>query len=249
MADPVFYGKPLRFNPNDHRYYWDGKPVPSVTTIINRLSKPLLIQWAADCAVKYIREAVDDSGLVSFSDALYERARKAHETIRDTAGDIGTAVHQYARAALTGKPEPRDLPPGAIEACAAFWLWVERHRIEPIAVERRVFSRRHMYAGTCDFFGRINGMLSVLDFKTGKGVYDEAWWQTSGYELALCEELPIEEPVIRWIVHLDKNTGECTAHMRDVADGVLDMQVWRSLVELDKALRTARKHPQPKKAA
>jgi hypothetical protein len=245
----MFYGKPLTFNPKSHRYTWDGKPVPSVTTIISRLNKPLLVQWAANCAVEHIMHGIGArEGAVPLPQLL-EEARKAHLTKKEDAADIGTAVHKYAQAALTGKPEPRDLPPGAIEACAAFWKWVEQHKIEPIAVERRVMSREHMYAGTCDFYGYIDDRLSVLDFKTGNGIYDEAWWQTSGYELALSEEGVSRGPVNRWIVHLNKETGECVTHCRLARsdDWNQDRNVWLSLLALDKALRIARKHPQPAK--
>jgi hypothetical protein len=251
----MFYGKPLTFNEKRHMYFWDGKHVPSVTTIISRLNKPLLIQWAANCAVEHIVQGIGaKEGAVPLPQLL-EEARKAHLTKKEDAADIGTAVHKYAQAALTGKPEPRDLPPGAIEACAAFWKWVEQHRIEPVAVERRVMSREHMYAGTCDFYGYIDDRLSVLDFKTGNGIYDEAWWQTSGYSEALIEEhtdyqnhrVLIDIP-IRWIVHLNKTTGQCEVYCRESFDDWnQDRNVWLSLLALDKALRIARKHPQPAK--
>lgn len=251
----MLYGKPLTFNPGSHRYYWDGKPVPSVTTIINRLGKgDALVQWAANCAADYILEQTsawpDGYRLSQGTIAnLCQEARTAHRAKKDAAADIGTRVHEYAKLILQGKSPPEPLDGPAQKAIEAFWRWVEGHKIRPIAVERRVLSARHLYAGTTDFFGDIDGRLSVLDFKTGRGVYDEAWWQTSAYLLALDEELQLAEIPARWIVHLNKETGEMTAHMRGMEDHEHDMAVWRHLVSLDKALRAARKHPQPKRAA
>jgi hypothetical protein len=256
VTDPVFYGKPLTFNEKRHMYFWGGKHLPSVTTIISRLDKPLLIQWAANCTADYIRQRADEwpdgyrlsQGTLS---NLCEEARYAHRTIKEDAGDIGTRVHRYARAILEGKSPEEPLDGPAQKAIEAFWQWVEMHRIEPIAVERRVMSESYLYAGTCDFFGHIDGVLSILDFKTGKGVYDEAWWQTSGYEVALAEELGnLPVPAARWIVHLNKESGDCVPHSRTtIEDWQADRAVWLSLVKLDQALRAARKHPQPKRAA
>lgn len=255
VSAPLFYGKPLMFAEKRHMYFWGGQHIPSVTTIIGRLSKPLLIQWAADCAVEHINRAISTGqiGRVDEWEAVLEAARGAHATIRDDAADLGKLVHRYAQHTLDStRPAPDEpLDEAGKKAVGAFWQWVEQHRIEPLAVERRVMSEKHLYAGTCDFFGRIDGVLSVLDFKTSKGVYDEAWWQTAGYEYALAEELGnLPVPLARWIVHLNKETGECTAHCRNtIEDWQQDRTVWLSLVKLDQALRAARKHPQPKKKA
>lgn len=249
----LFYGKPLTFNPRNHRYYWDGQPVPSVTTIINRLGKgDALIQWAANCAVDHIASRINGPDVMLWAldwQTIFNEARKAHTAKKDTAADIGTRVHDYARLILQGQTPPEPLDGPAQKAIEAFWRWVEGHKIEPYAVERRVMSRNGMYAGTTDFYGLIDGRPAVLDFKTGKGVYDEAWWQTSAYVAALEEELKTSIPA-RWVVHLNKETGECMAYSRaDIEDSHQDLNVWRSLLILDKALRAARKHPQAKKAA
>lgn len=255
----LFYGKQLTFNPKNHRYYWDGEPLPSVTTIISRLAKPLLIQWAANCAVEHIRAQLDlrnvvglppQEGAAAF-EAICEEAKKAHAGIRDEAGDVGRTVHDIARAILAGETvfdgRPRDLAPQAVMALVAFERWRAPRKIEPFGLERRIMSRRLRYAGTADFWGLVDGTHTVLDFKTGNGVYDEAWWQTSGYEYALREELGFAGPIRRVIVHLNKSTGECEVHERDSPkDREADGNVWLSLVALDTCLRLARRHKPPR---
>jgi hypothetical protein len=261
MSDPVFYGKPLTFNPRNHRYTWDGQHVPSVTTILWRLDKPALIQWAADCAVEHIRKTPD------FTKIDWEAARKAHATIRDEAGDVGTIVHKYARAVLEAKGDrqaldgltlPLDVAgTQALKAIAAFEAWMQTHKIEPVAVERRVFSQRFMYAGTLDFTGRIDDELSLLDFKTGNDVYDEAWFQMGGYDDALTEEHEWQDifgdsdtpRLAHWIIHLDKNTGEFAAYRRGPEETLAARKVWRALVGLDKCIREMPKMPRTKRAA
>ena len=235
----MFYGKPLTFNPRTHRYTWDGRHVPSVTTILRRLDKPQLVQWAANCAVDHIKAHIESAGTVFEALAVLEEARKAHTVIRYTAGDVGTATHKHAHAVLAGSPVV-DVPladPQAQKAVAAFQQWHSQHRIQPIALERRVMSAELMYAGTCDFYGIIDDEPALLDFKTGNGVYDEAWYQLAGYEYALREEL---NPIARttyWVVHLNKNTGECVTYKRGPDETTKARDVWMYLVHLDKAIR------------
>jgi hypothetical protein len=260
IEHPVFYGQPLVFYPASHRYKWGGQWVPAVTTILNRISKgDALVQWAANCAVNHVVDAIE-TGLDLSDPLIFEDARKAWVTVRDAAANVGTNVHDYARRILSGQSPAEPLEGPEAKAIAAFWKWVESHAIEPYAVEKRIMSAHYMYAGTCDFYGRIDGRLSVLDFKTGNGVYDEFWWQLSAYSLAIDEEKHTDEnrhrtrmgreEHVRWIVHLNKTTGECEVHCRDSdSDAECDLAVWRHLVALDKALRLARKHPQPKRAA
>jgi hypothetical protein len=104
-------------------------------------------------------------------------------------------------------------------------------------LERRVMSRTHLYAGTTDRWGIIDGHQAVLDFKTGGGVYDEAWYQCAGYELALREELKIAEPIWHYVIHLDKSTGKCTPHVRGPEATAAAKEAWLHLVALDKAIR------------
>ena len=218
---PIFYGKPLTFNPKSHRYTLDGQPIPSVTTILGRLNKPALIQWAANCAVDRIKaEAVtpyNDQMVRVVSDGVLEAARTAHATIRDAAGDVGTYVHAYARAALSDDliAGVKPIDPAADRCCDGLENFFADHEFETLGVERKIVSQQYHYAGTCDFYGHIDGKLSVLDFKTGgERIYDEAWLQTSAYELALCEELGLDaDSVWRWVVHINKKTEIGRAHV------------------------------------
>ena len=239
----MFYGKPLLFNPNTHKYTWDGKHVVSVTTILKRLAKPELIDWAANCAVDHIAAAfVRDGFIVKATDddicALLTDARTAHTRIRDKAGDVGTKLHEAVRALLSGDHVRLPLDDQVAKALQAFSEWRLQHRIQPLALERRVFSADMMYAGTTDFWGYIDDELCVLDFKTGgSDIYDETWYQLAGYEAALLEELPTSDRPAHWAVHLNKNTGQCKAYRRGPNETAAARSAWSCLVALDKAIR------------
>jgi hypothetical protein len=239
----MFYGKPLTFNPKSHRYTWDGRHVPSVTTILRRLDKPQLVQWAANCAVDHIKEAGTHdagTGMWEVSAGSLEAARKAHTVIRDKAADVGTLIHDIARTSLGGDEwhgSLSKLTGEAARALQAFTQWRSQHRIQAIALERRVFSAELMYAGTTDFYGYIDDEPCILDFKTGNGVYDEAWYQLAGYETALQEELLLNHHLTHWIVHLGKSTGECRTYRRSPEETAAAHSAWSCLVALDKAIR------------
>lgn len=210
----VIYGKELSFKDTTHRYTWDGRSVPGVTTILGRMAKPALIQWAADMAVEHIeRNAGSHAGELVVSRDLLAGARIAHRTIRDTAADIGTAVHAYADALLTGKPPEASTSEPETLGRKAFDKFLAEHRVEPIATERMVFSLNNWYAGRTDLFAKIDGKKATLDFKTSKAIYVEHWLQATAYDIALDEETG-QGPTIRWVVHLDKATGRFDAQFR-----------------------------------
>lgn len=239
-----FYGKPLEFNAGSHRYFWDGQPLRSVTTILGVIAKPALIQWAANMAVDNIKsECLEVDGGWFVGEVELERARKAHAQKRDAAGDAGSLVHQYAESVLNGSPMQIPADEQVVRGCMAFERFMAEHKLEPKedGIERRIMSKRHMYAGTTDFFGHVDGRLGILDFKTSSGVWDEFWLQTAGYEVALTEELfdGDAEHLWRFLVHLDKTTGEYKLYAREFDAGHRD--AWLSCVALDRAMQTLRK--------
>jgi len=251
----MFYGKPLTYNDARHMYFWDGAHVPSVTTIIRRLDKPGLIQWAADMAVEYIAENV--SAIPDWPQLLIE-ARKAHSRKKDAAADIGTVLHDIAERIQEGKEATLDMVERlpvedqliASNCAIALKEWMAAQRFGEAQLERRVFSRVHMYAGRCDRFGVINDRLAVLDFKSGGAqVYTEAWLQLSAYEVALREELGINEPISHVVVHLNKRTGACTAHVRGPEHTEAAKEAWCRLVAFDAAMRQLPTEAQMRKVA
>lgn len=235
---PIMYGAPLKFHPKLHRYEWQGTPVPGVTSILRRLAKPALIQWAADMACKFIIENCQQpvEGYWTVGAGDLDAARLAHAQMRDAAGSVGKDVHTYAEDLLSGRNVALPEDDTVRRAVSAFGEWRAKHDIEPLALERRVLSKRWFYAGTTDFFGKIDGRMSVLDFKTSSAIYDEMWLQTMAYEIALREELGLDRnaEIVRWIVRLDKKTGKFEAV--DQGYSAAHEDAWLHLVELNKVL-------------
>lgn len=194
----------LTFDERKHAYSYQGTFVPGVTSILRRLDKPALVQWAANMACQFIGENYAPDCDI---DGLLKDAKTAHRKMSKSAADIGSTVHECAEKALSKQVVSLPKDPQARKGFEAFMSWLYAHDIRPIVCERMVFSQRWFYAGTCDFFGHIDGELCVLDFKTSSGLYLEMLLQLAAYQIALEEETG-DRIDAGWIVRLDKKTGK-----------------------------------------
>jgi hypothetical protein len=78
-------------------------------------------------------------------------------------------------------PEPR-LPDAAAWAVESWKDWAQQVALEPLGIERVVACPS--YAGTLDLYARVQGILTVLDWKSGKTIYPEAFLQNVAYRHA-----------------------------------------------------------------
>lgn len=198
----------------------DGTRVPSVTTYLNILSKPALIHWAWEQGV---------AGL-------------DYRKVRDQAGDTGTLVHYLILCALGGEePDlsyytPQDLA-FAASPMNKFNEWRKGKVIEPILLEAPIVSELYSFGGTPDFFGLICGVPTLLDFKTGKEVYQEAFCQVAAYKELLVEYGYCPEAIK--IIRIGKSEDE---GFEERATGNLDNH-WKiflacqQIYELEKQIR------------
>lgn len=206
----IIHGKELNFDEKEHVYTWNEKPVPGVTSILQRLGKPALIPWAAGMASDYWLNAMTSNPSRTDYAVIHKEAKSAHRTFTKAAADAGKNVHSYAESWFKGQDLPKLLTDAAKYGVEAFHKWLDAHHVEVLASERMVFSKEFYYAGTCDFIAKIDGVPGVGDIKTSSGIYPEMLMQTAAYQQALQEEKGFEFPV-RWILRLDKKTGEFEA--------------------------------------
>jgi hypothetical protein len=237
-------------NPKNHRYHVsDTKAAPDgVTTLCNgTIPKFQLIDWAGRTCAQAVRDGclkvLEETGMMPEQTAflaICQEAEKAHNAIRDAAGDSGSTTHDLIEKCLKGEPYtvPDDV---SIKAgFGAFLDWFEQADIEIIEAERLVYSEKYFYCGKTDFLGRdAAGQLLIGDFKTGNSAgYESEWYQLAAYALAIEEETgsKIEEGLI---VHLDKRTGRFKEYVVDIDD---DMKgAWKAAVIHYKNLKRVRK--------
>jgi len=147
-----------------------GKRVPGTTTITGLLAKPQLVAWA------------NRLGLEGIDSTKY----------RDEAADVGMLAHAMIQSRLQGEeldmsaysPINVDL---ATNAVLSFLEWEKQHTIEPILLEKPFVSDIRNYGGTIDCYCLLDGVPTLLDFKTGKAIYDEFFFQLAAYKELLIE--------------------------------------------------------------
>lgn len=153
-------------------YLADGTRVPSVTTILGIVAKPALIKWANNLGL----QGIDSTKYV---DALAKVGSLAHAMIlADLRGDRpADAADGYDAATV-------DL---AENCLISFYNWKKDKTIVPILLETPLVSEIHHFGGTADFFGLVNGHSTIIDFKTGKGIWPEHFIQLAAYRWLIME--------------------------------------------------------------
>lgn len=161
----------------------DGTKCPGVTTVLGVLNKPALVPWANKIGLE---------------------GHKLSDYVDDLA-DIGTLAHAMVLAHWKNeKYETKDYSQEQIskaENCFLKYLaWEKGKKIEPILVEEHLISEEDGYGGTPDFYGKIDGVVTLLDLKTGKGIYDESFIQLAAYGSLLLQngkKKPINHMILR----------------------------------------------------
>jgi hypothetical protein len=169
-------------------YTWQGRKLPSVTTVRRMAGIPHgLHQWAVG---KVIDKAIDtlpeifarvSTGDPSEIAMVRSALRRASTEERDAAARLGTAVHDAAASgrALT------EVDPEVAPRLRQYLDWRAVSRAEILAVEFQVFNLTEGYAGTADLLARFpDGSVWLIDLKTGKGLYGEHSLQLIAYLMA-----------------------------------------------------------------
>jgi len=157
-----------------------GEKIPGVTTAIGLLAKPALIPWA----YKRGRDGLD----------LYGS--------RDRAANIGTIVHERIMAYFRGYGiDNSNIAPDvwkmAENSMTSFMEWAKPRDVKPILVEEPLTSEKWQYGGTPDVYGKMDDQLTLLDFKTGSGLYEEHFVQLAAYlQLIIEQDYEVEKIVI-----------------------------------------------------
>ena len=171
-----------------------GEYVPSGTTV---LEKPDLAQWAANCAVDYINfNSNAYNGIVEEYTAL-SLARTSHERESMEAADYGTFIHAMCRYSLENNIELESAHEMTNDFMNGLWKWKTKHNVKVIAMEHEVVT--DTYGGRPDLVCEMDGVITLVDFKTGKGQYYDNWkYQLAGYRNAWNKDLIVQYEALGW---------------------------------------------------
>lgn len=201
---------------------------PSVTSILKMKDKSeALITWAVnamhDCTLNMLTDVPSPVDKRVF-EACLDAAKDNYRKVKKEAADIGSLVHRVlemelkARAGLNEHPTlpiraDLLLAPGLTHEMVekanfcvkAGFEFFDKHDLVVVQSEAPRWSPTYGYIGTGDLIAKLNGVLSVLDFKTGKRPYAEYFLQTAAYQHAYQEEFPDQAIQARWIVNVGRD--------------------------------------------
>jgi predicted RecB family nuclease len=94
----------------------------------------------------------------------------------------------------------------AAESMKSWLAWRKHRTIEPIFTEKPFVSECYRYGGTLDLFARIDGVQTLVDFKSAKALYSEHGTQVVGYRQLLIENG--YTPEANLIIRVGREPGE-----------------------------------------
>ena len=168
----------------------DGTKVSGVTTVIGSnvgWSKNQLVYWAWNLGMQQIdykktSEKAMSAGTIAHE--MIEKDLKNEKLVRPS--DVATEIIDKAETAFLS------------------WLeWKDRMKFTLEKSELSLVSEQYQFGGTIDFIPLIDGKLSIFDFKTGSGIYEDHLLQVSAYR-ELMREAGMETPGGIHILNLGK---------------------------------------------
>jgi len=157
------------------RYHSEnGELYPGVTTVLNILNKPGLVQWANNLGL----QGVDSFRFTS------ERA------------EVGTLLHEMVICYFAGRePDTSDYSANQIQqaehALTLFHKWRVTYNVRPILIEKHLVSKQYCYGGTPDLYATLTiggqDFKELIDFKTSSSFYPTHFAQIAAYRNLLTE--------------------------------------------------------------
>jgi hypothetical protein len=200
-----------RFNENRHLHqiYVDGKweNLTGITTILNVISKPFLIQWSANMAVDYVRDNLKD---LKDLDEVLQEARIAHRKKKEKAGEQGTDIHAIAEEIIKKAIKETN---GIIQETEHekpqikhFLNWTKKNNVKFLESELHIYSEDKFLGGICDFVCEIDGKKWVGDIKTSSDIHFEAFVQVAGYQVIM-QDMGIYPDIAGYVILNLKKDG------------------------------------------
>jgi hypothetical protein len=236
----------VSFNAGNHTYQnkTTGEFYKGCTTIADSMEKPFLAPWyakeMANAILSVPFDAVRQMQPEEFA-SLINDAKKAATVIADKAKEDGTAAHDWIEGFIASKVDlTLELPPTpeskeARNAINAFVMWAKAHDIIWLASEEVVSSDVHRTAGRLDALAIVDGIPSIVDFKTSKQISESYPLQCAGYHIMLSEMgfAPRQWIILR--VPKDGNSAE-TLTINDRQDMQFFQDTYLHLIEAHKYL-------------
>lgn len=184
---------------------------PSVTTVLNHVAKPALLQWVADTVAAYAvrnvgalqsRSEEVGFGFLRFywsrEPDLNDELRTFHEGVKNDAAELGTNIHEYIEAELGAGNFPRLASEQAEQMAEAWDGWLEGHAVTSHHQEFTVvYDGELPHAGTGDAdwtilclhdgppcLGTEEPVRCLIDLKSSRHTWNEHGMQLAALGMA-----------------------------------------------------------------
>jgi len=168
----------------------DGTIVPSVTTITSLFAKPQLVAWANKLGLQGI-------DVTKYVDDKAEIGSLAHEMVLNYFKQEETDLSDYSPKVVAQ----------AKNSFKSFQKFIEGKDIKVKGVEMQMVSEKYKYGGTCDLFAEVDGVLTLIDWKTGSGIFKTMGFQLAAYSTLIQENFNLK-PVTMMIVRIPRSNDE-----------------------------------------
>lgn len=144
----------------------EGEEIPSVTTILKIINKPALQKWANFLGFK----------------------RQNVEAVLDEKASMGTLLHDaldhyWRQEEFIPEYKYQDEPVKIMTFLNNFFKWRKSYDIELISSERKLVCDK--FGGTNDLYCKMDGLYTVVDYKTSKTFYSSMFLQLAAYTYIL----------------------------------------------------------------
>jgi hypothetical protein len=170
------------FDEKRHCHSLNGKPLIGITSALQIISKPFLIQWSANMACDYVKNNLKD---LKDLDKVLQEAKVAHRKKKEKAGSWGTDVHLLISDFIKTGIEPEEKDETKLKAFNNFKKWAEDNKVKFLESEKHLYSKNMWTGGIMDLMFEMDGKKYIGDIKTSSGIYNEAFYQIAGYHLML----------------------------------------------------------------
>ncbi len=235
----------VEFNDGNHSYKVNGERCKiSVTSVTGMMDKPALKFWSVKMMKEYLFSFFETVANKYSHESLLEaieEGSKAHTKFKEKAADLGTQVHDWAEQYILyelgiNKERPvvkKEYDERVKNGVLAFLQWVDEHKIKFIASEQLLYSKKYKYCGIADCIAKVDGKLTLVDFKTSNYMAIEYFAQVSAYAYADMEESG-KGYYQSLILKFSKETGDFEQKIRSKEEMKEDYKAFLGLLEVKK---------------
>lgn len=153
------------------------------------------------------------------------------------AQDIGTDIHEAIESYFNGTFSGLDAK--KMPYFTSFLEWVKAANPEVLIYEKRFYDRKKLITGKLDLLCRINGMLYLVDFKTGSWCHPEIWELQSTFYRWLLEQndyLPLPNNFMTVVLKSDGSPSQLFEYTFKQTTFEICMAAWECYRYFSKAL-------------